>query len=173
MMNSAIGHQLALASVAEMRQLRSWFHNAAEQQSWGGDNFDYPCSELEFLALLCRPGTQSFSFLAQPNGELQGFGQLCDRFSCHHLARLVIKPTLRGRGLAKVLIFELILQALQQQKRDISLYVHRHNTVALQCYQSLGFTITSPPETENARLYFMKMKAEHAITAAANYLQQR
>jgi GNAT superfamily N-acetyltransferase len=165
--------QLVLASVAEMLQLQSWFHCAEQQQSWGGDNFDYPCSELRFLELLCRPGAQSFSLLCAADERLQGFGQICDRFGCHHLARLVIQPQLRGQGLAKVLIFELIIQALQQQHRTISLYVHRHNNIAVQCYQNLGFNISPPPEYPNDRLYFMTLPADSAIALANDYLQQR
>lgn len=164
--------QLALASLGQMSQLRGWFHSAAEQQSWGGDNFDYPCNEARFLELLCRPGTQSYSLLAPDSAELLGFGQLCDRFGCHHLARLVITPEYRGQGLAKTLIFALILQALKQQRRDISLYVHRHNNIALQCYQSLGFAVTPAPEQENTRLYFMTLDANTALAAAEHYFRQ-
>lgn len=164
--------QLALANIAEMQLLQSWFHSADEQQSWGGDNFDYPCSELRFLELLCRTGTQSYSLLNTLTGQLVGFGQICDRFGCHHLARLVIAPDARGQGLAKVLIAELIIQALQQQLRTISLYVHRHNTIAVQCYKSLGFMLSPPPEQENIRLYFMTLQAEQALQCANNYLLQ-
>jgi ribosomal protein S18 acetylase RimI-like enzyme len=164
--------QLALANIAEMQLLQSWFHSADEQQSWGGDNFDYPCSELRFLELLCRTGTQSYSLLNTLTGQLVGFGQICDRFGCHHLARLVIAPDARGQGLAKVLIAELIIQALQQQPRTISLYVHRHNSIAVQCYQSLGFMLSPPPEQENIRLYFMTLQAEQALQCANNYLLQ-
>jgi ribosomal protein S18 acetylase RimI-like enzyme len=106
------------------------------------------------------------------SGELLGFGQLCDRFERHHLARLVIRPQHRGNGLAKVLIFELIIQALAQQRRDISLYVHRHNKVAVQCYSRLGFTAGPPPEQENSRLYFMTLTATEAISRANQYLAQ-
>ena len=162
--------QLALASLEQMSQLRGWFHSAAEQQSWGGDNFDYPCNDARFLELLCRSGTQSYSLLTPDGAELLGFGQLCDRFGCHHLARLVITPTERGKGLAKVLINELIISAMQQDKRSISLYVHRHNTVAITCYQRLGFSVSEPPEAENTRLFFMTLSAEHAIASANNYL---
>ena len=164
--------QLAIASLKQMSQLRGWFHSAAEQQSWGGDNFDYPCNDARFLELLCRSGTQSYSLLTPDGAELLGFGQLCDRFGCHHLARLVINPEYRGQGLAKTLIFALISQALSQQRRDISLYVHRHNTVALQCYQTLGFIIAAAPEQENTRLYFMKLDADSAVAAARRYVQQ-
>ncbi|MEW5681334.1 MAG: GNAT family N-acetyltransferase [Pseudomonadota bacterium] len=175
-MSQVLKPQLALASVAEMCLLRSWFNSADEQHSWGGDNFDYPCNELRFLQQLCRPGTQSYALIssdpADNSTELLGFGQLCDRFGCHHLARLVIRPDQRGQGLAKVLIYELIIQALGQQQRNISLYVHRHNTVAVSCYQQLGFVISPPPEVENNRLYFMTLTVAAAIKGAKQYLQQ-
>jgi len=165
--------QLVMASVGEMLQLQHWFSNAEQQQSWGGDNFDYPCTELRFLQLLCRPGTKSYSLLDSNTSEVLGFGQICDRFNCHHLARLVIQPQQRGKGLAKALITELIIQALGGQCRDISLYVHRHNTTALQCYTSLGFKISPPPEAENERLYFMTLPADDAIASVNLYLQQQ
>ncbi|MEO3865513.1 GNAT family N-acetyltransferase [Rheinheimera fenheensis] len=175
-MSQVLKPQLALASVAEMCQLRRWFNNADEQHSWGGDNFAYPCSELRFLQQLCRPGTQSYALIGSDqqdsSTELLGFGQLCDRFGCHHLARLVIRPDQRGQGLAKVLIYELIIQALGQQQRNISLYVHRHNTIAVSCYQQLGFVISPPPEVENSRLYFMTLTVAAAIKGAEQYLQQ-
>lgn len=165
--------QLALANINEMLQLRTWFHNAAQQQSWGGDNFDYPCTELRFFELLCRPGTTGYSLLNSANEELIGFGQICDRFNYHHLARLAILPTRRGNGLAKLLINELIIRALQQERRDISLYVHRHNDIALRCYKSIGFSISPPPEPENNRLHFMLLPLERALTLANEYLLHR
>lgn len=174
-MNTVLQPQLVLASVAEMCQLRSWFGNADEQHSWGGDNFAYPCDELRFLQQLCRPGTQSYALISSAqtdtDTELLGFGQLCDRFGCHHLARLVIRPDRRGQGLAKVLIYELIIQALGQQQRNISLYVHRHNSIAVHCYQQLGFVVSPPPEAENSRLYFMTLTIAAAIAGAERYLQ--
>lgn len=164
--------QLVLASVGEMLQLQHWFGSAEQQQSWGGDNFDYPCSEPRFLQLLCSPNAQSYSLLDSENSTLLGFGQVCDLFNYHHLARLAIHPNHRGKGLAKALINELIIQALSQQYRNISLYVHRHNNIALQCYASLGFEISPPPEDESPRLYFMTLQAEEAITRVNCYLQQ-
>mgnify|MGYP006146466103 CR=1 FL=1 len=162
--------QLVLASVGEMLQLQHWFSSAEQQQSWGGDNFDYPCTELRFLQLLCRPGTQSYSLLDSDNNTVLGFGQVCDRFGCHHLARLVIAPTHRGKGLARTLIYELFIKALAEQPKPFSLYVHRHNTLALQLYIALGFVITAPPEPENQRLHFMTLEAATAHTLVQGYL---
>jgi RimJ/RimL family protein N-acetyltransferase len=163
--------QLVLASVGEMQQLQSWFNNAGQQHSWGGDNFCYPCSASQFLSQLCRPATDSYSLITTENASLVGFGQICDRFGCHHLARLVIAPSFRGQGLAKALICELIIKALSQQPRTFSLYVHRHNTIAVKLYTDIGFVITTQPEAENKRLFFMTLSPEQALKLTNSYLQ--
>lgn len=163
--------QLVLASVGEMQQLQSWFSSAEQQMSWGGDNFCYPCSAPQFLAQLRRPATESYSLVATDNASLVGFGQVCDRFGCHHLARLVIAPSFRGQGLAKALICELIIKALSQLPRTFSLYVHRHNTIAVKLYTDIGFVITTQPEAENKRLFFMTLSPDQAIKLTNSYLQ--
>lgn len=165
------GYQLTRASHSDMQQLQSWFHSAEQQHSWGGDNFDYPCSSQRFLQQLCRPTTQSFSLTRQADNTLLGFGQICDRFNCHHLARLVIHQHHRGQGLAKTLISALILTAQAQQQRPMSLYVHRHNLRAFHCYQSLGFSISPPPEQPNDRLYFMTLAADAALQQAMAFVK--
>ena len=164
-------YQLTGASHSDMLKLQSWFHSAEQQHSWGGDNFDYPCSAQRFLQQLCRPATQSFCLTRQTDNTLLGFGQICDRFNCHHLARLVIHQDYRGQGLAKTLISALILTAQAQQQRPMSLYVHRHNLRAVHCYQSLGFSISQPPEQPNDRLYFMTLAADTALLQARAYIK--
>lgn len=163
--------QLTNASHSEMQQLQSWFHSAEQQQSWGGDNFEYPCNPQRFMQQLCRPSTQSFSLTRQADNALLGFGQICDRFNCHHLARLVIHADYRGQGLAKKLISALIVTAQTQQNRPMSLYVHRHNRHAVLCYQSFGFKISAPPEQPNDRLYFMTLAGETALQQAKAHLK--
>ena len=169
-----IKHRLAChlvqASQAEMQQLQSWFSSAEQQHSWGGDNFYYPCSTAEFLSQLCRPNTNSYSLIAEQDGRLLGFGQICDRFGCHHLARLIIAPQARGLGLAKILLSELVIEAQTRESRAISLYVHRHNHIALNLYQQIGFTIQPQPEAESDRLYFMTLSQQQAENLLHNYL---
>ena len=155
-----------------MQLLQRWFNNAEQLHIWGGDSFDYPCTAQQFIAQLCRPATQSYSLITTHGSHMVGFGQLCDRFGCHHLARLVIAPTHRGNGLAKTLIYELFIKALAGQQKPFSLYVHRHNTLALQLYIALGFVVTPPPEAENPRLHFMTLDAESAQVLLQRYLSE-
>ena len=162
---------LVRASRTEMLQLQSWFNSAEQQHSWGGDNFFYPCSAAEFLSQLCRPNTSSYSLIAEQDGRLLGFGQICDRFGCHHLARLIIAPQERGVGLAKILLYELMIKAQSESSRPLSLYVHRHNDIALNLYRRIGFTIQPQPETENDRLYFMTLSQQQTKSLLQTYLQ--
>ncbi|MDX3772791.1 GNAT family N-acetyltransferase [Chromatiaceae bacterium AAb-1] len=167
----ASGILLTLSGAEELIELKSWFSSAEQQHSWGGDDFEYPCTLPVFLQHLCRPGADCYSLLStDAQQSMLGFGQICDRFGKHHLARLAIHPAHRGQGLARVLICELMLNALAHQPLDFSLYVHRHNSVALHCYQSLGFQFAAQPEMDNDRLYFMVLPAEQAIKICQTYL---
>lgn len=162
---------LVQASVAEMLSLQQWFSSAEQQQSWGGDSFSYPCNADVFLSQLCRPATTSFSLICQQSGELLAFGQLCDRFGCHHLARIAVAPPHRGTGLSRVLLTELMLKALADTPRAFSLYVHRHNLPAIALYTSVGFVVSKAPEAENERLYFMTLSEDSARQLTKAYLR--
>lgn len=162
--------QLLPASLDELFQLQSWFRSAEQTHTWAGDNFPYPAHFSRFLQHLCPHGTASYVLLQKPEQIMLGFGQLCDRFGKHHLARLVINPQLRGQGLAKRLICELMLAGLAKQQRDFSLYVHRHNKIALNCYQRLGFQFAEQPEAENKQLFFMVISFADTIHLCRQYL---
>ena len=75
-----------------------------------------------------------------------GFGQYYLREGRCHLGRLVIAPSERGKGLAKVLINLLGEQGKQQLNCDsLSLFVYSHNTLAKIAYEKLGFIQTQYP----------------------------
>jgi ribosomal protein S18 acetylase RimI-like enzyme len=145
--------------------LMSQFQNAGQLQQWGGEGFMYPPRRPQFLSRLLLPDTQSYE-LVNPAGKLIGFGQLCDRFSCHHLARLLIVPAERGQGYASILIKQLIAAGLREDKhKAVSLYVFATNQRALNCYQKLGFQPARQPAEPRADLLFMQLtnQAAHAL----------
>lgn len=142
--------------------LMSLFQDAAQLQQWGGEGFMFPTRRPQFLSRLLLPDTQSFELLT-PDGKLVGFGQLCDRFGCHHLARLLIVPSARGQGYAAVLIKQLIAAGFRENKhKAISLYVFADNKRALNCYQKLGFQPARQPAEPRADLLFMQLTNQAA-----------
>ena len=159
--------QLSEASIDDCLDISRCFHDLAEITEWGGEGFVYPIQRHQFLLQLHRPDTSSYVLKQQET--MVGFGQICQRFGKHHLARLLILPGARGQQLSYVLVLSLIVRALQQNgKLDFSLFVFRHNTVAVHCYQRLGFKITPQPGPEHKGLYFMQLRYEDAVKLLTN-----
>ena len=105
----------------------------------------YPMSDKDFLKHLTANHFKSFGLLNDEQ-QLVAFGQYYWRLEHQHLSRLAVNPTFRAQGLAKVLITKILEQAfLAQSAKGASLFVFKDNTVAYQCYQSLGFIETDYP----------------------------
>ena len=137
-------------------QLQSLFRSAAEVTQWGGEGFSYPLQRQQFLQQLLLTDTAAFVLLY--NSNLVAFGQICDRFNKIHLARLLVMPAFRRRGLARLLVAGLLQQGLNLwPQRDASLYVFKSNTIALRSYQRMGFQSGPHPAPERDDLYFMTL----------------
>lgn len=161
-MPASLSYQLVTASIDDCLDLSLCFNDLASITAWGGEGFVFPVQRQQFLLQLHRPDTTSYVF--KHHSATVGFGQICQRFGKHHLARLLVLPDARGHRLSYALVLSLICRALQQNpKLDFSLFVFRHNTIAIHCYQQLGFRITAQPGPEHQGLYFMQLSAENAI----------
>ncbi|MFC9842401.1 GNAT family N-acetyltransferase [Streptomyces sp. NPDC060223] len=55
------------------------------------------------------------------------------------LARIIVDPDIRGRGLGRVLVRGLLAQALGAGYSDVFMRVHPANETALRCYRGAGF----------------------------------
>lgn len=86
--------------------------------------------------------------LLDEGNQLAGFGQYYEKLQRCHLARLVIAPERRSKGLGRHFIGELMRTGmLDLQVNECSLFVIRSNETAKKCYTSLGFVRAEyPPE---------------------------
>jgi ribosomal protein S18 acetylase RimI-like enzyme len=161
-MPASLSYQLVTASIDDCLDLSLCFNDLASITAWGGEGFVFPVQRQQFLLQLHRPDTTSYVF--KQHSSMVGFGQICQRFGKHHLARLLVLPGSRGNRFSYALVLSLICRALQQNpKLDFSLFVFRHNAVAVHCYQQLGFEITAQPGPEHKGLYFMQLSCKNAI----------
>jgi len=116
---------------------------------------------MHFLQKLLLPDTESFVLIH--NEQPVGFGQICDRFGRHHLARLIIFPSFRGQGLSQSLLQGLLLKALQENKRlEFSLYVFLTNEIAMNSYLKVGFSPAVQPGAVRDDLAFMTLSPQQA-----------
>lgn len=140
------GWSLEKSVESDIDRLMTWFSDKDATVMWGGPGFRYPYTRHSFVEDMCWGHMASFS-LRSPSDGLVAFGQLYERIGRINLARLVARPEFRGQGVGKRLV-RMLMTASQSlfSCAEFSLFVYRGNTPALECYKSLGFTVTNYPD---------------------------
>ncbi|MCG9753271.1 GNAT family N-acetyltransferase [Vibrio brasiliensis] len=121
--------------------LIDWIDSDQLNYLWGGHCYRFPLTKQQ-LELHCGKDIV-YPFMLEHNGHYAGFVELYqERADCFRICRVFIAPQFRGQGLSG-----LMLQLLTDYARSnfmvsqLKLAVFEHNTVARQCYQSLGFKV--------------------------------
>ncbi|MFF2774351.1 GNAT family N-acetyltransferase [Streptomyces sp. NPDC058052] len=88
-----------------------------------------------------RTDPDSRAYVLTDGPDLLGYGEVWHDAEEHEaeLARIVVAPGTRGRGLGRVLTLRLLAEALAAGFTDVFLRVHPDNAVALRCYEGAGF----------------------------------
>ena len=138
--------KLREATSADIDELMAWFPAHEDVRIWGGPTFRYPFTRTTFLEDVNRGRPASFS-LCSPAAELAAFGQVFERLDRIHLARLVVHPAMRGRGVGKRLVDMLMVEGRRRHDCDeYSLFVFQDNVAAFECYRAAGFVVREYPE---------------------------
>jgi len=124
----------------------SWFSSEQKLKKWSGPNFDYPFTAESFKRDLRMDSLNSFVLLDEKN-QFVAFGQYYLRLNCCHLGRLVVSPSLRGKGIIAHLIKALVKSGKEKLGvGNCSLFVLADNKPAIVAYQKSGFSLTVYPE---------------------------
>ncbi|MDX1499762.1 MAG: GNAT family N-acetyltransferase [Woeseiaceae bacterium] len=133
------------ATARDVDRLLRWFPDEMSVRVWGGPTFRYPFTRHSFAEDMQWGRIASFSLVAADD-EAAGFGQLYERFDRINLARLVVEPGRRGRGLGRRLVRCLLDEGRARFPcAEYSLFVYRDNATALACYEALGFRVSPYP----------------------------
>ncbi len=140
--------QLDQTTEAHIEEIKTWLPDRESCVVWGGPHMRYPFINKSFEEDIRWQELATYS-LTNENHFLIGFGQLYEKLDRLHLARLIINPTQRGRSYGKVLISKLLAAGLKNfSVSSASLFVYRHNRIALHCYRKMGFTEHPYPATD-------------------------
>ncbi|PIJ50370.1 hypothetical protein BL250_14770 [Erwinia sp. OLTSP20] len=131
-------------TTADLPEFTRWFNHADEVLQFGGPELAFPFSAA-FLRSLSNPqadNTPGITFAGRINGELVGSAQLHFHRQQHMavLARVVINPAWRGKGLALPLlkpVVDFFFADITMQRLELSVY--SFNNAAIRTYKKLGF----------------------------------
>ncbi|GJM13199.1 MAG: hypothetical protein DHS20C12_16020 [Pseudohongiella sp.] len=128
-----------------LMEIMSWISSEQETVDWAGPDFRYPFDAGSFAEDLKLESLRSFSLVDR--GEFLAFGQYYLRIGRCHLARLIVKPDARGRGIANRLLSLLCDEGTRVlEVEECSLFVKADNENAIKAYSGFGFVLAKYPE---------------------------
>ncbi len=147
--------QLRPATSADAVTAMRWTPTEYDLKLWAGPRTRLPATPETFWADINNADATSFVLEHAVDGTV-AFGQVRFRLQKYgHLARLIVAPSQRGRGVGRALCRELMQATYQLYPAftEFSLYVYPENKTAITLYESLGFVDRGPdPDFANCHL---------------------
>ncbi|HEX5640798.1 MAG TPA: GNAT family N-acetyltransferase [Thermoleophilia bacterium] len=133
---------------AHARELAGWAATAAEARRWGGQDVVWPVAASVVSAWHADPGVRPFVLVR--SGMLLGYGEVWidEEEREVELARIIVRPERRGRGLGRLLVRLLLEQAAQTGHQTAFVRVAPGNAAALACYRNAGLAPVSEEERQ-------------------------
>lgn len=143
-------YSLQTATLQDLQTVLTWIATPRALRFWGGPGLTFPPRAEAVWQAIEATDENSFSLMDR-KVNLAAFGQTLIREpGTVHLARIIVSPALRGKGIGRILCQELIGAGVERyQAAAMSLNVYKDNRAALSLYQSLGFAIVSEDSKNN------------------------
>lgn len=160
------------ATPADLGVVVSWVNSQRECELWAGPSIPFP---LEPSALSAQLDLRRAANVALDDEHgLVAFGQALPRSPGRaHLARVIVRPNARGRGIGKQLVQALLARAVEAGLSLVTLNVYSDNAAAATLYADLGFRRAERPPDDPASLgtWFMRRSigrrpADAAVSAS-------
>lgn len=136
---------------SDIDTLISWIPDEAALLMFTGRRMAWPPTERQFAELADVPGLTAWVLESQPpSGQVLGQAELYVHEGHAHIARVIIDPRFRGRGLSQQLIRLVLDRARAEGAGSAGLRVVKGNAIALRAYRRLGFVIDPRGETADA-----------------------
>lgn len=123
----------------DVREIVSWVPDAAALHLFSGPRLVWPLTP-EQLQNMAPVGGLTASVVVSPSGDLVGHFDLTIDESVARLGRVIVKPALRGRGLASAVLDLALAEARRLGADVIRLNVVSSNEPAIRAYRRAGFT---------------------------------
>ncbi len=141
----------------DLKVILPWIKDPEMLKLWGGPLLTYPPDPLKTWDEIQATSKDIFS-LIDHTGNVLGFAQTSIKEpNTVHLGRIIVSPAMRGMGLGRRLLKQLIQLVLSKTETErITLNVYRDNLAAFNLYKSLGFVVVSEDDARNS--YGMRLQ---------------
>jgi ribosomal protein S18 acetylase RimI-like enzyme len=129
------------ATPADAAVALSWTPQDDALRRWAGPSTRCPATPETLWADITSADATTFAYESPAEG-LVGFGQVRLRDGTFgHLARIIVSPARRGRGLGRSLCLALMREAVRLHPaiRGFTLFVFTDNPAAIALYHSMGY----------------------------------
>ncbi len=142
---------LRAAALSDLSEVASWIATVRDCELWAGQRVSFPIDTAFLPEEIGFEATNAFALT--DGGRLVAFGQLVRKDAGRgHLARLIVRPLLRGKGHGEALVRALLDKARDESFERVSLNVDRTNRPAVSLYLKLGFRdVPRPPGEPESR----------------------
>ena len=142
----------------DLSVLMSWIKDKETCRIWAGPLVRFPLV-LEHLKEDIQFSEENTFSMINESGALLGIGQLIKKENnCLHMARIIVSPNHRGKGLGNLLCRLLIREGTMRCGESyFSLNVYPDNTKAVRLYKKLGFVPDPELRSSNAEQKSMHM----------------
>jgi ribosomal protein S18 acetylase RimI-like enzyme len=145
------------ATKTDLQIVMTWIPDAKSCLVWAGPKVRFPLELRQLYEDIGFENTLTYSLCE--NQELLALGQIrMFKNNRGHLARIVVNPAVRGKGIGRIFVEKLISEAKRLNCQTISLRVTKGNSGAISLYQKLGFIIPSEqPDNIRKDIYYMEL----------------
>ncbi|HEY0247596.1 MAG TPA: GNAT family N-acetyltransferase [Gryllotalpicola sp.] len=131
-------------TAADRATLIAWVADADELYRFSGGSLEWPLDDAQLDRIEATSGITSWTAV---NADGAPFGHLdlvCVGPAQARIARVLIAPAFRGRGLARPMIAEAVRMLHAEGVHEVALHLVPGNAPALRAYAGVGFTIAPP-----------------------------
>lgn len=137
---------LRMAANVDLNTVFSWITDKEACRRWAGPHVRFPLT-LQRLKKDIEFSEENTFVMVNEAGEPVGLGQLLEKEKGRiHMARVIVAPPQRAKGLGEILCRLLIEEGIKRFGNVFfSLNVYSENTTAVRLYQKLGFKPKASP----------------------------
>lgn len=161
------------ATPADLKAIASWIGSQRECELWAGPDISFPLRPHVLATQIGMP--DALNVVLEDGHGLAAFGQALARSPGRaHLARVIVRPDARGRGIGKILVQALLARVQESGPMLVTLNVYRDNAAAISLYAELGFCGAERPQDDppSTGTCFMQRSTDR-LTAGAGDVAPR